>query len=156
MNLAKDLEIALEIAYNAHKGQTDKAGASYILHCLRVATSMSTDEEKIVALLHDIVEDTDTTHEELYRNGFSSSVLDAVYAITRQADEAYNSYLKRVAANDLAYKVKLADMWDNSDVSRFAVDTQNEHEQNCANYLVKRNKLITLRAKFIKETKAKS
>jgi (p)ppGpp synthase/HD superfamily hydrolase len=149
MNLAK----ALEIAYNAHEGQTDKAGASYILHCLRVAKSMSTDEEKIVALLHDVVEDTDMTHEELYRNGFSPSVLDAVYAITRQADESYNSYMKRVAANDLAYTVKVADMWDNSNVSRFAVDVQNENEQNCANYLVKRNKLIALRAKFLRETK---
>ena len=137
---------ALKLAYEAHEGQVDKAGASYVLHCLRVAKAMSTTEEKIVALLHDIVEDTEITFEYLEHEGFSKEVVAAVKAITRELEEPYNAYLRRVAQNELAYKVKLADMMDNSDVTRFGANPTEKQIEKCAGYANKRKKLVTLHA----------
>jgi (p)ppGpp synthase/HD superfamily hydrolase len=107
---------------------------------------MSTTEEKIVALLHDIVEDTEITFEYLEHEGFSKEVVAAVKAITRELEEPYNAYLRRVAQNELAYKVKLADMLDNSDVTRFGANPTEEQATKCASYVKKRNTLVTLRA----------
>lgn len=135
---------ALKLAYEAHEGQVDKAGASYILHCLRVAEAMTTTEEKIVAILHDIVEDTEITFEWLEHEGFSEEVVTAVKAITRELEEPYNEYLRRVAQNELAYKVKLADMMDNSDVTRFKNGATKEQIKKCDGYLMKHGKLISL------------
>lgn len=135
---------ALKLAYEAHEGQVDKAGASYILHCLRVAEAMTTTEEKIVAILHDIVEDTEITFEWLEHEGFSEEVVTAVKAITREIEEPYNEYLRRVAQNEIAYKVKLADMMDNSDVTRFKDGTTKEQIKRCDGYLMKHGKLISL------------
>lgn len=135
---------ALKLAYEAHEGQVDKAGASYILHCLRVAEAMTTTEEKIVAILHDIVEDTEITFEWLEHEGFSEEVVTAVKAITRELEEPYNEYLRRVAQNELAYKVKLADMMDNSDVTRFKNGATKEQIKKCDGYLMKHGKLVSL------------
>lgn len=141
MNFSK----ALEIAYKAHEGQVDKAGAAYILHCIRVANSLTTEDEKTVALLHDVIEDTKTTIDDLRKYYFLPSIIEALRAITKNENETYNSYLKRVAANDLAYSVKLADMWDNSDVERFGASATTEQIKSCANYLSKQNKLVSIR-----------
>lgn len=135
---------ALKLAYEAHEGQVDKAGASYINHCLRVAKAMTTTEEKIVALLHDIVEDTEITFEYLEHEGFSEEVVTAVKAITRELEETYNDYLLRVVKNELAYKVKLADMLDNSDVTRFKSGATKEQIKRCDGYLMKHGKLISM------------
>lgn len=112
------LNKALDIAYKAHLGQTDKAGAPYILHPMRVAMHCETEEEKIVALLHDVVEDTSVTFEELKSEGFSDEVLTALKCLTRTEDEEYETFIRCVATNPLAIKVKIQDLKDNMDVSR--------------------------------------
>lgn len=146
------LEHALKLAYEAHEGQVDKAGAPYILHCLRVANAVETKEQKTVALLHDVMKDTDITADMLIAAGFSNVVVDAVDAITRLSSESYRTYLKRVATNDIAYKVKLADMWDNSDVTRLGATPTEEQVKKCAAYISKRNQLFTLRSKVAQST----
>ena len=140
---------ALKLAYEAHEGQVDKAGASYINHCLRVAEAMTTTKEKIVALLHDVVEDTEITFEYLEHEGFSEEVVTAVKAITRELEEPYNDYLLRVAKNELAYKVKLADMMDNSDVTRFKNGATKEQIKRCDGYLMKHSKLVSMRKTLV-------
>ena len=109
---------ALEIAAVAHAGQVDKAGIAYIRHPITVASLVETPEEKMVAYLHDVVEDTDVTLADLKEAGFSTAVLDAVNAMTHRKDEPREEYLKRVKANPLARRVKLADLTHNSDLSR--------------------------------------
>lgn len=135
---------AINLAYQAHEGQIDKAGAPYVIHCLRVANAMSTTDEKIVAILHDIVEDTEITFEYLEHEGFSEEVVTAVKAITRELEEPYNDYLLRVVKNKLAYKVKLADMMDNSDVTRFKDGATKDQIKRCDGYLMKHKKLISM------------
>lgn len=109
---------ALNIAYEAHCGQTDKAGAPYILHPVRVSLHCQTEEEKIVALLHDVVEDTPITLEELKAQGFSDNVLVALKCLTKIKGEEYQAFIRRVATNPLAIKVKIQDLKDNMDLSR--------------------------------------
>jgi len=118
------LERAIAIAAEAHEGQTDKAGAPYILHVLRVVVASPAGDAKIAAALHDLVEDTDWTLDDLRERGFSWIVIDAVEALTRRADEVYSDYIERVAKNDLARKVKLADLRDNMDLNRFSDQSQ--------------------------------
>ncbi len=112
------LNKALNIAYKAHLGQTDKAGAPYILHPVRVALRCQTEDEKIVALLHDVVEDTPITLEELKTQGFSDDVLAALKCLTKIEGEDYQAFIQRVATNPLAVKVKIQDLKDNMDLSR--------------------------------------
>lgn len=112
------LNKALDIAYKAHWGQTDKAGAPYKLHLTRVALHCQTEDEKIVALLHDVVEDTSMTLEELKAQGFSDEVLAALKCLTQIEDEDYQTFIQRVATNPLAVKVKIQDLKDNMDLSR--------------------------------------
>lgn len=112
------LNKALDIAYKAHLGQTDKAGAPYKLHPTRVALHCQTEDEKIVALLHDVVEDTSMTLEELKAQGFSDEVLAALKCLTQIEDEDYQTFIQRVATNPLVVKVKIQDLKDNMDLSR--------------------------------------
>lgn len=112
------LNKALEIAYNAHLGQTDKAGVPYILHPMRVALHCLTEDEKIVALLHDVVEDTSITMEDLKTEGFSDEVISALCCLTKVKGEDYKTFIERVATNKLATQVKIQDLKDNMDVSR--------------------------------------
>lgn len=112
------LNRALEIARKAHAGQVDKGGDTYIFHPVRVALHCRTEEEKIVALLHDVVEDTDITLDDLRREGFSAEVLDALQCLTKIKGEDYMDFIRRVATNPLATQVKLHDLRDNMDVSR--------------------------------------
>ncbi len=101
------LDKALNIAYKAHSRQTDKAGAPYILHPMRVALRCQTEEEKIVALLHDVVEDTLITLEDLKAQVFSDNVLSALKCLTKIESEDYEAFIQRVATNPLATKVKI-------------------------------------------------
>ncbi len=114
------LERAITIAAQAHQGQTDKAHEPYILHPIRVMLRLSTPDERMAAVLHDVLEDTDWSRMDLEREGFSRAVLDAVEALTRRSDETYEDFLHRVSLNPIALRVKLADLEDNLDASRIA------------------------------------
>jgi len=114
------LEKAILLATDAHAGQKDKAGYPYILHPLRVMLNMDTESEMIVAVLHDIVEDTKITSDGLRRQGFSEEVLDAVRLLTKQDNdkEDYFAYIGQISQNPIARKVKLADLEDNMNIRR--------------------------------------
>lgn len=112
------LEKALSIATKAHEGQTDKAGAPYIFHPIRVANRCSNNDERIVALLHDTIEDTDITPEYLLSEGFPRSIVDAIISVTRNAEESYEDFVKRSRLNPIGRQVKLHDLEDNMDITR--------------------------------------
>lgn len=113
------LERAIEIAVEAHKGQLDKGGNPYILHPLRVMMSVDLELEKIVAVLHDVVEDSNWTFEALLAEGFSNEVIEALKSVTKKSDnEDYDSFIQRAIRNPIGRKVKIADLRDNLDVTR--------------------------------------
>lgn len=117
------LEKAITIAVDAHRGQKDKAGAPYILHPLRIMGRMETEPEKIVAVLHDVVEDTHWTFESLKREGFPDEILTALAGVTQREGEGYEDFVKRSAANPIARRVKMADLEDNLDLRRLGTLT---------------------------------
>lgn len=113
------LERAIEIATETHRGQFDKAGNDYIEHPLRVMAAGETLEEKIVGVLHDVVEDGDWTFDELLQEGFSSKVVEALRCVTKLSEnEPYDKFIARVKTNPLAVRVKLNDLTDNMDIRR--------------------------------------
>jgi (p)ppGpp synthase/HD superfamily hydrolase len=112
------LEKAIGIAVEAHRGKQDRYGAPYILHPLRVMGRVSTPEEKTVAVLHDVVEDTRWTFEDLQTEGFPSRIVEALKCLTKRDGEEYEDFVKHSAGNPLARTVKLADLEDNMDVLR--------------------------------------
>ncbi len=115
----KMIRHAFMLAKHVHNGQTDKAGAEYILHPFRVSQFVKGGPAEItIALLHDVVEDTDTTLEDLRQEGFPENVVNGVDAVTRRSEEARDIYLNRVKNNPSARLVKLADLKHNSDLSR--------------------------------------
>ena len=109
---------AMGIAAMAHRGQKDKAGEAYILHPLRVAAMMTTEEEIAVALLHDVVEDSVYTLNDLKLAGFPAPVIHAVDLLTRRKGQSYKDYVLKLKTDPLARKVKIADLKHNSDLSR--------------------------------------
>lgn len=117
------LEKAIALAANRHAGQVDKAQQPYILHPLRLMLKVKTPTEQIVAVLHDILEDTDTTVIELIGLGFSPDVVDAVQALTKKAGETRIEAAYRAVKNPIARVVKLADVADNMDISRIPTPT---------------------------------
>lgn len=119
------LNKALLLSYEAHKDQVDKAGLPYFLHPIFVALNMETVEQKTVALLHDVVEDTDITLEDLRKEGFPDEIIEAVDAITKTEDD-YEKYIQRVKTNALATAVKIADLKHNSDLSRLKTVTEKD------------------------------
>ena len=123
------LERAIEIAARAHAGQVDKAGQPYILHPLRVMLAVRGDRSRIVAVLHDVVEDTSWTFEELREAGFSEEILDALGAVTKREGEEYFAFVARAASNPVARPVKVADIRDNLDLSRITQPTARDHER---------------------------
>ena len=113
------LERTIEIAVEAHKGQVDKGGSPYILHPLRVMMSVNGESEKIVAVLHDVVEDSNWTFEALLAEGFSIEVIEALKSVTKESeDEDYDLFIQRAMRNHIGRKVKIADLRDNLDVTR--------------------------------------
>ena len=122
------LEKAIEISTKAHKGQKDKAGKDYINHPMTVAAMVNEDNEKIVAYLHDVVEDTNVTLADLKEVGFDNDVIEAIDAITKRDGENYDDYIYRVSNNKIAKQVKMADMTHNSDISRFDNPSQKDIE----------------------------
>ena len=118
--MSQTLERAIAIAAAAHEGQVDKGGAPYILHPLRVMLRVNTLEERIVAVLHDVVEDCGISFDDLRNEGFSETVLMAIASVTKVPDESYEEFVERVAQNPIGRVVKLADLEENSDLSRIA------------------------------------
>jgi GTP diphosphokinase / guanosine-3',5'-bis(diphosphate) 3'-diphosphatase len=123
------LDRAIEIAIKAHAGQVDKGGEPYILHPLRVMLRMRTEDERIVAVLHDVVEDSATSFEDLRAEGFSGAVIEALDALTKRPGEGRVDAAKRAARIPLARAVKLADNAENSDLSRIASPTQKDFDR---------------------------
>ena len=114
------IERAVEIAAKAHAGVKDKANATYLLHPLRVMLALESDQEKIVGVLHDVVEDCGVSLDDLRREGFSEEVLTAIAAVTKLPGESYEDFVDRAAQNPIGRVVKLADLEENSDISRIA------------------------------------
>ena len=113
------LNRAIEIATKSHEGATDKYGAPYINHVTRVMNMGETNNEKIVGVLHDVIEDTHWTFEDLEKEGFSKDAIDALRCVTKTSeDEDYQEFIDRVKINPLAVKVKLNDLRDNMDIRR--------------------------------------
>ena len=122
-------ELALKIATEAHKGQVDKAGVPYINHPLTVASLVDTEEEKIVALLHDTIEDTNITEQDLLNYGFSNKIVEAVKLLTHNKNVPYMDYVAKIKDNELARKVKIADLTHNSDLSRLKEITEKDKKR---------------------------
>ena len=113
------LERAIEIATEAHRGQLDKAGNEYIGHPLRVMAMGQSVEEKIVGVLHDVVEDSAWTFEQLAAEGFSAEIVEALRCVTKRSEnEPYDKFISRIKGNPLAVAVKLNDLTDNMDIRR--------------------------------------
>jgi hypothetical protein len=116
------LERAIEIAVLAHNGTSDKAGAPYILHPLRLMFAVEDADDRILAVLHDVVEDSKPPHrwgmEELKAEGFSDSVLEALACVTARPDEPYEVFIDRILPNPIARRVKIADIVDNMNLVR--------------------------------------
>lgn len=119
INTMSTIPRAIEIATEAHKGQFDKAGNEYIGHPLRVMEMGRTEEEKIVGVLHDLVEDTDWTFEMLEAEGFAPEIIAALKCVTKLSEnENYDAFIERVRKNPLATAVKINDLTDNMDIRR--------------------------------------
>ena len=123
------IDIALAISKKAHAGQVDKAGVDYIQHPLYVASQVKTEQEKAVALLHDVLEDSDITAADLLAYGLSNEVVTAVQTLTKKKRQSYQDYLEKVKSNNLARVVKLADLKHNSDLSRLKTVSNTDYER---------------------------
>jgi (p)ppGpp synthase/HD superfamily hydrolase len=120
------LERAIQLAVKAHAGQKDRYGAPYILHPLRVMQRVNSVPEKIVAVLHDVVEDTSWSLDELAREGFPKKIVTAIDCLTKREGEDYEAFVRRSASNPLARRVKLADLEDNMDLRRMNAVTEKD------------------------------
>ena len=131
MNTAEQsmVDLALSIARKAHEGQLDKAGVDYIEHPIYVASQVDTEEEKAVALLHDVIEDSPVSAEELLQAGLPETVVTAVQVLTKKKEQDYQTYLETVKKNPLVRVVKLADLKHNSDLSRLSSITEKDRER---------------------------
>ena len=109
---------ALKLSFDSHKDQVDKSGAPYVFHPFHLAEQMQTEDEVCVALLHDVLEDTDTTEDDLRNAGMPEAVVKALGLLTHNADEPYFDYVSRIAQDPLATAVKLADLRHNSNLDR--------------------------------------
>jgi (p)ppGpp synthase/HD superfamily hydrolase len=126
-----NLKRAIEIAVQAHKGQVDKAGQPYILHPLRVMMNVHSDNAKIVAVLHDVIEDSNLTLADLIIEEFSLDIVDALRLLTKRRYDKYFDYIHNIkdSKNNLAILVKLADLEDNMDMSRLKETTEQDEKR---------------------------
>jgi len=122
----KLIEKSLSIALRAYAGKTDKAGREYILHPLRLMAKMKTDLEMSAALLHDVIEDSDITAEQLLAEGIPAEVVEAVQYLSKNENEDYQDFVARAKKNAIAAKVKAADIEDNIDVLRLSSLDEND------------------------------
>lgn len=124
-----DLIKAISIATSAHKNQVDKGGKPYIEHPLRVMKHMTTDVEQIVAVLHDVIEDSDYSFADLVAAGFSEEIVSAIVLLTKKKEVSYKNYLRAIKTNPIAITVKLADLQDNMDLTRLSTITEKDIER---------------------------
>ena len=120
---------ALDLASWKHRDQRDKAGKPYFGHIARVSNACKTSPAKVVALLHDVIEDTDVTLEKMEELGFSEYIIKAVLCLTHEEGESYENFIKRAAKNPIAREVKIADLEDNMDVRRLNEVTIEDFER---------------------------
>lgn len=120
---------ALKISFDAHKDQVDKSGMPYVYHPYELATQMTTEAETCVALLHDVVEDTSITFENLSAEGFGKEIIAALRLLTHNDDTPYFDYVRRIKENPIAKNVKLADLRHNSTESRLDKITPKDVER---------------------------
>ena len=120
---------AMEVAFSAHFGQKDKAGAPYIFHPFHIAENMPDEDTTVIALLHDVIEDTDLTASDLRKFGFTPLQIETVVAMSKKKDEQYFDYIQRVKENNYSRIVKLADLKHNSDKSRLLTLPQEEQDK---------------------------
>ena len=120
---------AMIIAYEAHKNQVDKSGVPYIYHPIHVAEQMNTENECIIALLHDVVEDTNVTFKQL-EEVFSKEIIDILKLLTREENIEYDEYIKKIKNNSIACKVKIADLTHNLDKTRLDFVTEVDVKRN--------------------------
>ena len=113
--------MALKLCFEAHKEQLDKSNMPYVFHPFHLAEQMETEETTVVALLHDVVEDTEYTIEDLKNMGFSEEITDAIALMTHAPDVEYMDYVRAIKENPIAKAVKLADLRHNSDLTRMDV-----------------------------------
>jgi (p)ppGpp synthase/HD superfamily hydrolase len=133
---------ALLISFNAHKNQVDKSGMPYVYHPYHVAEQMKSEISTCVALLHDVVEDTDITLDDLKAQGFPDEVINALSLLTHKKNIPYMDYVKAIKENPIATEVKLADLGHNSDYTRIGkLETLTEADRK---RLAKYNKAILL------------
>lgn len=137
------LEDAIALAVAAHKGQRDKTGAPYILHPLRMMLAVDGDVARMAAVLHDVVEDTGRTLDDLRAQGFPEEVVEAVGHLTKREGESYEAFVERAAAHPIARRVKIADLEDNMDVRRLPAVTEKDRER-LARYVAAWRKLKAL------------
>ena len=119
-------KLALKTAFKAHEGQTDRSGLPYIFHPYHLAEQMTNETETAAALLHDVIEDTDMTADDLRSVGISEEIITAVTLLTHEKDTDYFDYVRRLKSNPAARAVKLADLDHNSDTTR--LDTVTQHD----------------------------
>lgn len=117
---------AIEIANKAHDGQVDRAGAPYIKHVVRVANNVIDGRHKILALLHDVMEDTDMNDGDLFKLGVDPETLGKLKLLTRRKGQAYDEYIKGICTDFDTCIVKLADLRDNMDITRLQVITDKD------------------------------
>lgn len=130
MLYSPNIKKAVNIAFKAHNGQYDKGGYPYIMHPLHLAEEMETEDEVITSLLHDVLEDSDVTIDFIKSSGFSSAVIEALTALTRQKDEEYGQYIKRIkSTGGIALKVKKADLRHNMTSGRIESFTEKDKER---------------------------
>lgn len=129
------LEDAIALAVEAHRGQREKAGKPYILHVLRVMFRCETETERIVAVLHDVVEDTGRSFDDLRKMGYSEEVLAALDCVTKRDGEEYQQFVARAASNPVAKRVKIADLEDNMDVRRL-IRVEPKDGERLAKYVI--------------------
>lgn len=112
---------AMKLCFQAHKDQTDKSGIPYVFHPIHLAEQMLDEDTTVVALLHDVVEDTEYTIEDLAAMGFNDRVISAIKLMTHADDVPYMDYVAKIKENPVAKAVKLADLAHNSDITRLDV-----------------------------------
>lgn len=114
------LEHAIALAVEKHTGQVDKYGKPYILHPLRVMFKLNGQTEQTVGILHDVVEDSDITFDDLRQMGYSEDIVTALDGVTRRNDETYEEFVQRSKQHPISRRVKLADLEDNMDIRRLS------------------------------------
>lgn len=120
---------AIALAAQYHEGQTDKGGRPYVFHPLRLMLKALTEQEQIAAVLHDTIEDTDLTLDDLRKEGFSDEIVEAIDRLSRREEETYHEFILRIKENRLAARVKILDLQDNMDLTRIKKPSEKDQKR---------------------------